>query len=334
MSSGVAPAPGPTPATGPAGSIDMTGLGSPDWGGFDDARTAGNGLRDHWRSFRTATRLGWQMEANWTDPLLFLIYSVAKPLSAALILVVMIDIISGGANPGYRAFVVLGTALWSLVLAGIAGLAWSILDDRERYRMLKYLYVSPSDFLVVLLGRGVARLAVGAMGALITIVVGILVLGVPFEPAAVDWPLLVMIVVLGLWVTIAIGILLAAVCLQTRQESWHYPEAVAGALFLVSGVVFPLSVLPGAAQAIGLVTPLTWWIEGVRQALLPGGPSSIGGTGSLWTAVTGSAAPDAFTIVVSLLGTGALVTLAATGVFRVSERRAKDRGLLDRTTGS
>ena len=56
--------------------------------------------------------------------------------------------------------------------------------------------------------------------------------------------------------------------------------------------------------------------------------------GSLWTAVTGSAAPDAFTIVVSLLGTGALVTLAATGVFRVSERRAKDRGLLDRTTGS
>lgn len=336
MSVGVTPGvtPAARPATGPAGSVDLSGLGSPEWGGFEDARTDGRGLRDHWQSFRTATGLGWQMEANWTDPLLFLIYSVAKPLSAAFILVVMLDIISGGADPGYRAFVVLGTALWSLVLAGIAGLAWSVLDDRERYRMLKYLYVSPSDFLVLLLGRGVARLAVGAMGTLITIVVGIAVLGVPFDAGTVDWPLLAIVLVLGLGVTIAIGILLAAVCLQTRQESWHYPEAVAGALFLVSGVVFPLSVLPSVAQAIGLATPLTWWIEGVRHALLPGGPSSIGGPASLWTAVTGTVAPDALTIVASLLATGALVTLAATGVFRVSERRAKDRGLLDRTTGS
>ncbi len=122
-----------------------------------------------WRTFRTATSLGWQMEANWTDPVLFFIYSVAKPVSAALILVVMLDIISGGADPGYRAFVVVGTALWAIVLAGIAGLAWSVLDDRERYRMLRYVYVSPNDFIVVLLGRGVARLAVGAVGGAITI---------------------------------------------------------------------------------------------------------------------------------------------------------------------
>ena len=127
------------------------------------------GARETWRSFRTAAQLGWQMEANWTDPLLFFIYSVAKPVSAALILVVMLDIIGGAGNDRRTAaFVVVGTALWSFVLAGIAGLAWSVLDDRERYRMLKYVYVSPSDFLVVLLGRGVARIGVGAMGAVIT----------------------------------------------------------------------------------------------------------------------------------------------------------------------
>jgi hypothetical protein len=72
----------------------------------------------------------------------------------------------------------------------------------------------------------------------------------------------------------------------------------------------------------------------VRHAVFPGGRSSIGGPESLWTAVTGTAAPDPLTIVIVLLATGTLVTLAATGVFRVSERRAKDRGLLDRTTGS
>jgi ABC-2 type transport system permease protein len=209
-----------------------------------------------------------------------------------------------------------------------------VLDDRERYRMLKYLYVSPSDFLIVLLGRGIARLSVGSAGALITIAVGIVLLGVPFDPGAVAWPFLALMIVLGLWVIVALGVLLAAICIQTRQESWHYPDAVAGALFLVSGVVFPLSVLPIPLQAVGLVTPLTWWVEGIRYALLPGGQSGIGGPGSLWLSVTGTSAPDPLTTIVVLLATGALVTLAATGVFRVSERRAKDRGLLDRTTGS
>ena len=79
---------------------------------------------------------------------------------------------------------------------------------------------------------------------------------------------------------------------------------------------------------------MTWWVEGVRQALFPTGPSSVGGPGSLWADVAGTVAPDPTVIVVALLATGALVTLAATGVFRVSERRAKDRGLLDQTTGS
>jgi ABC-2 type transport system permease protein len=229
---------------------------------------------------------------------------------------------------------VVGTALWAIVLAGISGLAWSVLDDRERYRMLKYIYVSPSDFLVVLLGRGVARLGVGAMGGLITIAVGILWLGVPLDPGVIDWPLLAVVSVFGLAAIVAFAVLLAAICLQTRQESWSYPDAMAGALFLVSGVVFPLAVLPAPLQVVGMLTPLTWWIEGIRHAVFPTGPSSVGGPGSFWTTLSGSAAPDSLTIIVALLGTGVLVTLAATAVFRVSERRAKERGLLDRTTGS
>ena len=86
----------------------------------------------------------------------------------------------------------------------------------------------------------------------------------------------------------AIGVLLAAICLQTRQESWSYPDAFAGALFLVSGVVFPLAVLPDSLQVLGLLNPVTWWVAGVRLAIVPDGPSSIGGEGSLWTAVTGT----------------------------------------------
>jgi ABC-2 type transport system permease protein len=318
----------------PAIRPDAAGLASPEWGGFDMARTRGRGWIDVRRSFLTAVRLGWQMEANWTDPVLFFIYSVAKPLASALILVVMLDVISGGAKPEYRAFVVVGSALWSFVLSGVSGLAWMILDDRERYRMLKYVYVSPSDFLAVVFGRGVARIGVGAMGAAITLGIGVLVLGVPFEVARIDWPVLVLVMVLGVGSILAIGLLLAAICMQTRQESWSYPEAAAGALFLVSGVVFPLAVLPLPVQALGLLTPLTWWIEGVRLALFPGGVTAIGGPGTLYDQLVGPSLPSAPIIVVMLLATGAVATLGALAVFRASDRRAKDRGLLDQTTGS
>jgi ABC-2 type transport system permease protein len=307
-------------------------------GTFDASRVEGNGLTDTARHLRTGLLLGWKVESNWTDPLLFAIYTVVKPIASLLLLVVMISIIgaggTGSSDETIRTFVLLGSALWAMLVNGIAGPAWSVLEDRERYRMLKYLYVSPATFLVVLVGRGGARLAAGAAGTAVALVFSVLVLGLRIDLAAVNWPLLVVMLALGIVPILAIGIVLGAVVLQTRQESWSYPDAFAGAMFLVSGVVFPLAVLPDPLEIVGLVNPVTWWVAGVRLAVLPHGPSSIGGPGSLWTSVTGSAAPDAATIVIALFVTGALSTLAAIAVFRSSERRARDLGLLDRTTGS
>jgi ABC-2 type transport system permease protein len=316
------PVPGASPGGAPGAPI------------FDLARTRGGGFADTLRTFRVAVRLGWQLEANWTDPFLFFIYSVAKPVSSALILVVMLEVIGGPASRAFRPFVVVGSALWSFVISGVAGLAWAILEDRERYRVLKYVYVSPSDFLVVLIGRGVARIGVGLAGVAITLVVGVVALGVPFDPGAVDWPLLLVSFLAGLGAIIALGLLMAGVCIQTRQESWSYPEAFAGALFLVTGAVFPLAVLPPPVQLVGLATPLTWWIAGIREALFPGGPGSIGGPGSAFEGLAGHPQPTSAEIVVALLVTGTLATLAALAIFRISDRRAKRAGLYDRTTGS
>ena len=301
---------------------------------FDFAKAEGRGIEDYLRTFAVAVRLGWQLEANWTDPFLFFIYSVAKPVSSALILVVMLEVIGGEAGRAFRPFVVVGSALWAFVVSGIAGLAWSILEDRERYRVLKYVYVSPSDFLTILIGRGVARLGVGLAGAVITLVVGVIALGVPFDPATVDWLLLGVVFVLGLGSIIGVGLLMAGIVIQTRQESWSYPEAFAGAIFLVAGAVFPLGVLPAPVQVIGLLTPLSWWIAGVRRALFVDGPGSIGGEGTVFASVFGHLQPSPAEIVLALLATGALATLGAVAVFRISDRRAKQAGLYDRTTGS
>ena len=325
-------------ATTPARPLD-TGLGRSMDGSRGPEADPGRPTRsrpgESWRAFTTAAKLGWMMESNWTDPLIFFIYSVARPVSGALILVFMLQVIAGDQAVALRAFVITGSALWAFVMSGIAGLGWSVLDDRERYRMLRYIYVSPSDFVITLLGRGVARVLIGGMGALITIAIGIVFLGVPFEPARIDWPLLLIAMLIGLLAILAVGIAMAAVVLQTRQDSWHYPEAVAGALFLVVGAVFPLSVLPAPLQAVGLANPLTWWLAGVRQALFPGeSVSSVGGAGSLFAEVSGRLLPTPLEMVVYLLATTLVVTLAAGWAFRWSEHRAKDRGLIDQTTGT
>jgi len=304
-------------------------------GGSDPHRTRRQEAAQAWLAFRTAAKLGFQIEANWADPLPFLVYAVIKPVFSALMLVVMLEIISGGAaDPAFRAFIVIGSALWSFVVGGIAGFALSVLEDRERYRMLKYLYVSPNSMLTVLLGRGTWRLGIGGFGAAVTLVLGVVGLGVPFAIERIDWLLLALAMTLGLVSIIALGMLLAAVAMQTRQDSWQYPEAVAGAIFLVVGAVFPLAVLPSAVQAVGLLTPLTWWLELVRRALFPDIVSAIGGRGSLYAELTGSAAPGSAEGVIVLLATTALVTIAALGTFRWSERRAKERGLFDLITGS
>ena len=299
---------------------------------FDPARVRGHGWHDRWRAFRTAVLVGWRTEANWTDPLLFFIYSVAKPVSAALILVVMVNVVAGTSDPALRGFVVAGSAFWSFVISGIQGLAWSILEDRERYRMLKYVYLSPSDFGTVVLGRGVARVAIGGMGALITLAVGVAFLGVPFDPARGDWPLLVVVMALGLVAIVSLGVVMAAICMQTRQDSWSYPEVVAGALFLLVGAVFPLGVLPEPLQWLGLATPLAWWMAGVRMALFPDGPATLGGPGSVLASIAGPDAPSSLGMIAVLAVTTLCFAAIAAVAFARSERRAKDLGLLDRTS--
>jgi ABC-2 type transport system permease protein len=286
-------------------------------------------------TWRTAVRLGWEIESNWTDPLLFLIYSVAKPVAAVLMLVVMLQIITdGAAGPAQLGFVIIGSALWSFVVGGIAGLAISVLEDRERYRMLRYLYVLPGALPLVLLGRGTARIITAAMGAAITLIAALLVVGSPIDLGAVDWPYLVLAMGIGLVGVVALGATMGAIVMQTRQDSWNYPEAVAGALFLIVGAVFPLAVLPAVAQVVGLLAPLTWWIEGVRRALIPDAASSIGGTGSVWSGATGMVAPDTAWVLGALLATTAVSTLVAVVCYRWSEHRARERGAFDQTTGS
>jgi ABC-2 type transport system permease protein len=276
-------------------------------------------LADAWRSFRTAVGLGWQVEANWSDPFLFAVYTIAKPLAAALILVVMFQVITQGQGTEFLQFLIVGSALWNVVFGVMGGLVQSILEDRERYRMLKYIVVTPSSLFPFLLGRSLARVIVSFVAVALTLFVGVAFLGVELDP---NFLYLVSATVLGVLAVIALGIFMAGWCLQLRQEAWHYPEAIAGAIYLISGAIFPIDILPSFLHPVAYATPTTWWLEASRRGLLGhGSPGTIGalsdGTVMLFLAIS--------TAVAIPIGLGA---------FAWFMKRARQAGLLDMVTGS
>jgi ABC-2 type transport system permease protein len=276
-------------------------------------------LADAWRSFRTAIGLGWAVESNWADPLLFFIYTLAKPLAAALILVVMVQVITGGRGDEILQFIIVGAALWNVVFGVMAGLVQSILEDRERYRMIKYVVVTPPSLFPFLLGRSLARVVISFVAVALTLSVGVFFLGVELQ---LNVPYFLVATVLGVLAVMALGIFMAGWCLQLRQEAWSYPEAIAGALYLVSGAIFPVDVLPSFIQPIAYAMPTTWWLEASRRGLL--GHGSPGVIGEI---------PDALVMLFLIVSTAVVVPLSL-AAFAWFMRRARQAGLLDMVTGS
>ncbi|MBI4772372.1 MAG: ABC transporter permease [Chloroflexi bacterium] len=275
------------------------------------------------RSFRFAAWLGWQSESNWADPFVFAIYSVVKPIASVLILVVMYNVITHGATDSpIFAYIYYGNAFYIYVGAVMAGISWAVIDDREHYRTLKYFYVAPLNIPFFLLGRGMARFITGSISVFITILAGVLFMHVPFHPAVVNWPLFFAALLLGVITLALMGLMLAGVTLLIASHVWFIGEAVAGALYLFSGAIFPLEVLPPAIRWLGYGMPLTYWLELLRRALLGAGAAAF-------PTLAGLSNGQLFAI----LGTITLAfTLVAGVIFRWCEARARERGMIDMTT--
>lgn len=285
---------------------------------YDRRHVRGVSLTDAWRSFRTAIGLGWAVESNWADPFLFAIYTVAKPLAAAGILVLMYTVITGGQSGPFLQFLIVGAALWQVVYGVLTGLVMGILEDRERYRMIKYVVLTPASLFPFLMGRSLARVLISFLAVAVTLLFGIAFLGVELRP---NLPLFLLATLVGVPAVIALGIFMAGWCLQLRQEAWSYPEAIAGSLYLLSGAIFPIDVLPAFLQPVAYAFPTTWWLEVSRRGLL-----GHGAPGQLEAVSTGVA----IGLLVLTTAIGIAIALAAFGWFL---RRARQLGILDMTTG-
>ena len=270
------------------------------------------------RSLRASTWLGWQVSSNWTNPLIFLIYVVMRPVSAALILAVMYRVIAGPSSTPYLAFLVTGTAFWQFVQTGVSGFSNAIAEDRGRYKMLKYVYIAPQRFSVYMLGRAGAQLGNAALSVAVVLGLATVALKLPIDARHVDYPLLLVACALSTVTLVALSQVFSLLLLATN-DSYGYGEILAQMLYILSGAIFPIAVLPGVLGAVAQWSPLASWLELVRRALMPGQRSVL-----MFPGVGNGA------MLLRLLLETAVVVVAGRLVFAWADRLARRKGYIDR----
>jgi len=276
-----------------------------------------------WRSFWVATWLGWQIESNWTQPFLFAIYSIIKPLAGAAILVVMYSVITqGNFNTPIFPYLYYGNAFYQYVAAILTGVSWAVIDDREHYKTLKYMYIAPINIPIYWLGRGVARFLTGSISVLITIAFGVAFLHVPLNLATVNWPLFIVALFIGVSMLAMMGLILASITLLIAHHFFLIGEAVAGALFLLSGAIFPLEVLPAWIRPVGFAVPITYWLELMRRSLI----------GNVAQAFPTLSRFGNLQLLGILIGLTIVFAIASLFVFRFCDHHAREQSLIDRVT--
>ncbi len=254
---------------------------------------------------------------------MFSIYAIIKPLASAAILVVMYSVITNGAfeNEVFP-YIYLGNAFYIYVGAVMAGISWAVIDDREHYKMLKYMYVAPVHIPTYLVGRGVARFIFGSISVFITIAFGVLFLKVPLVLGEVNWLLFIVSLLLGIIMLITLGMVLASFTLIIANHVWFLGEGVAGALYLFSGAIFPLEVLPAWLRPVGYAMPLTYWLELMRRSLI----------GNIAEAFPTLAKFSNLELLGILAGLTVVFGLIAFFAFRYCDHRAREKGYIDRVT--
>ena len=270
---------------------------------------------------RTAAWLGWQIESNWADPLVFAIYSVARPLAAALILMGIYWAVTGGhlQRDAFLLFYI-GNAFHEYVLRLVVGMGWVVVEEREEYETLKYVYASPIGIFTYLWGRSSVKFAQATLSVVLMFLMGWFVLGLRWDLGVVRWGAFLLAFGIGLVAVVYLGFLVAGLALLLPRAAMTMNEGLAVALYLLCGVIYPIDLLPRGLQELTLLLPFTYWYEALRRFLIGHGASER----------------------LSALSDGQLLgaLIVATLVFAVAshfgylalERRARKLGRLDQTT--
>ncbi|MDA1298225.1 MAG: ABC transporter permease [Chloroflexi bacterium] len=202
-----------------------------------------------------------------------------------------------GQGEGFRGFLVPGVAAMAIMQAGIFGVVFTLIRFKTGgvLRRLQATPIGPSHFLI---GQMTTRLIVTVLQTYVLIVAGILALGVSVGNGTImNW---VDVTILALFGGALFTVLGLAISGWAKTEDVAAPVAniVTLPMMFLSGVFFPVSVLPDWLANVSQFFPLTYLADGFREVTVNGasittlGPELLGL--GIWTAVAFAVATRVF----------------------------------------
>ncbi|HIJ18019.1 MAG TPA: ABC transporter permease, partial [Thermoplasmata archaeon] len=167
-------------------------------------------------------------------------------------------------------------------------------------------------------------------GVIITLVFGVLVLGVDIFLGDIDWLLLAVSTVLGMGCICVLGLALGGITFLTARHSIGINEGVAGIFYVMSGIIFPITALPTWAQSISKVLPVTYWMDSMRRALMPDAMAELSSAAAF--DVTGLGGFSNLYIMIYLAISAAIFFVLSLAVFKFADGVARRKGKIDWTT--
>ena len=257
------------------------------------------------RNFNLVKRYwGWEM--------VWLAYSIASSLSVAFIGAGM-GAITGDASidTSYLVlYLMVGTLVWSF-LSGLFNNISEMIQWERWEGTIEYTFMAPVHRFVQMIGQ--TMFAVIYM-MIFTSVIGLaMTLFFDLDLSSANLIGGVLVLLAGSLSFVALGVVASVLPLLYPERGVQMTHIVQALLLLVSGVYYPVEVLPGGLQLIAQISPATYVLQGMRAAILEG--ASIAElTRYLWP----------------LLVMGVVMLPMGVWLFRRGERYAKRAGKLKR----
>ena len=219
-------------------------------------------LRDDLRaSYAFTERNFFLTRRTWPWEAAFLVYSVASALAVSLI----------GVDQGSARLVLalmVGAIFWNYLSVVFGWIAETIAVERWE-GTLEYTMMAPIRRSTRLIGQVVYAMVYGLIHTAAIFVV--LVLFVPqVDLSRANPATAVVFIVLGSFSFVGVGILAAILPLLYVERGAQMTSVVQSSLLLISGVYYPITVLPGWMQVLAHLSPATYVLDGVRAGLTEG----------------------------------------------------------------
>ncbi len=207
-------------------------------------------------------------------------------------------------------FLLTGTLVWHY-LSMIFNLIGEMIQWERWFGTIEYTLMAPIHRFTHLVGASLFSLVYGLVFTSVILLVVTLFFDLDLSKANLLGGLCVLAAASA--PLVGLGLCAAVLPLLSPERGIQMVFVAQSLLLLVSGVYYPVEVLPGWLEALSYLSPATYAIEGMRSALLEGAALA-----ELWRPI------------VILIGMGVLMLPMGVLVFSGAERWAKRTGRLKR----